>query len=215
MQKWRLPIAARVVALAFFLTSAANNVFAARYVFFLHNMYLELFGLESAHKEYGKVEYRQVLDYYRKEGFVVMSEIRPRGTDGDVYARKVAAQVDSLLRNGVVAEDITVVGTSKGGYIAQRVCDIMKNPRISYVFIGSCSDEAGISGMKYYGRILSIYERSDDIGRSCRTINEGKGNRVAEFREIELNTGLKHGFLYRALPAWLEPSVKWARHEQL
>lgn len=205
----------KAFAAALALLCFSNGAFAARYIFFLHNMYLELFGPESAHKEYGKVEYAQVLAYFRKEGFTVISEMRPRGTDGDVYAVKVAHQVDSLLKKGVSPDDITVVGTSKGGYIAQVACGRIANPRVSYVFIGSCSGEAGLPGVIYSGRILSIYEHSDDIGRSCRGIQTDSRNKVTEYREIELNTGLKHGFLYKALPAWLEPSVKWARHEKL
>lgn len=203
--------------LSILMFAAAVNVTAAtpRYLFFLHNAYLEMFGAESAHKEYGKVEYIQVLDYFRKQGFTVMSEIRQRGTDGEAYAAKVAKQVDSLLRNGAMAEDITVVGTSKGGYIAQLVCGRVKNPRVSYVFIGSCNGQQGIDGVVYAGRVLSIFERSDDIGRSCAGLQGGEQNRLTEYREIELNTGLKHGFLFKASEEWMEPAAKWARHEKL
>lgn len=207
---------AAVLSLIFSATMM-QNAYAAppRYLFFLHNAYLEMFGPESAHKEHGKVEYAQLVDYFRKQGFVVMSEIRSRGTDGNVYAAKVAAQVDSLLRNGVMAEDITVAGTSKGGYIAQLVCGRVRNPRVSYVFIGSCDGLSGIDGITYVGRVLSIYERSDDIGRSCKGLQTNEENKLTEYHEIELNTGLRHGFLFRASPGWMEPTARWARHEKL
>lgn len=29
-------------------------------------------------------------------------------------------------------------------------------------------------------------------------------------RELVLDTGLRHGFLYRPLPAWVEPVARWA-----
>ena len=202
------------LAIVLLLTLVCQTTLAAtpRYLFFLHNAYLEMFGPESAHKEYGKVEYTQVLDYFRRQGFTVMSEMRPRGTDGEAYAAKVAKQVDSLLRNGAMAEDITVAGTSKGGYIAQLVCGRVRNPRVSYVFIGSCNGQQGIDGVVYTGRVLSIFERSDDIGRSCAGLQAGEQNRLTEYREIELNTGLRHGFLF---PGWMEHTAKWARHEKL
>lgn len=28
---------------------------------------------------------------------------------------------------------------------------------------------------------------------------------------MELQTGLKHGFLFKALPAWLEPTIAWGK----
>lgn len=197
------------------LQGFAAHAAPPRYLFFLHNAYLEMFGPESAHKEYGKVEYAQVLDYFRKQGFVVMSEIRPRATDGEVYSGKIAGQIDSLLHAGAMAEDITVVGTSKGGYIAQLVCGKVHNPRVSYVFIGSCDGQRGIEGVHYTGRVLSIYESSDGVGRSCKGIEAEEKNKLTEYHEIELHTGLKHGFLFRALPGWMEPTAKWARHEKL
>lgn len=200
-----------------FAMFAGSTSFASppRYLFFLHNAYLEMFGPESAHKEYGKVEYAQVLDYFRKQGFVVMSEIRARGTDGEAYSVKIAGQIDSLLHAGAMAEDITVVGTSKGGYIAQLVCGKVHNPRVSYVFIGSCDGQIGIEGVIYTGRVLSVFESSDGVGRSCKGIKTEEKNRLTEYREIELNTGLKHGFLFKALPEWMEPTARWARHEKL
>jgi len=191
------------------------KIFAGGYIFFLHNMFLELYGTGVAHPEYGKVEYDQVLNYFRKEGFTVMSELRGKNTDVKSYAAKIARQVDSLTARGVKPADITIVGTSKGGYIAQYVCSYLKNTQLSFVFIGSCSSDAkdGLPGLSYYGNILSIYEQSDDIGKPCKGIQNAKGSKIIKFKEIELNTGLKHGFLYKAMPEWLEPTVKWARHK--
>lgn len=211
----KMSVVAGSVFVIIMMCCNAASAAQPRYIFFLHNAYLEMFGPESAHKEYGKVEYAQVLDYFRRQGFVVMSEIRPRATDGEVYSGKIAGQIDSLLHTGAMAEDITVVGTSKGGYIAQLVCGKVHNPRVSYVFIGSCDGQRGIEGVHYTGRILSIYELSDGVGRSCKGIKAEEKNKLTEYHEIELNTGLKHGFLFRALPGWMVPTAKWARHEKL
>jgi hypothetical protein len=32
----------------------------------------------------------------------------------------------------------------------------------------------------------------------------------ASVRELVLETGLRHGFLYRPLPEWVEPVVEWS-----
>ncbi len=188
------------------------QVIAGGYVFFLHNMYAELYGTNVAHPEYGKVEYSQILDRFRKEGFTVISELRAKNTDVKTYASKVVKQIDSLIAKGVKPNDITVIGTSKGGYIAQYVCSYMKSEQMNFVFIGCCSGDEGLPEINYYGHILSIHERSDELGKTCKGMQDAKGNRITRFKEIELNTGLKHGFLYKAMPEWLDPSVKWARH---
>ena len=50
--------------------------------------------------------------------FVVISEQRPRNTDVEEYAGKVTGQITALLDAGVPAENITVLGASKGAAIA-------------------------------------------------------------------------------------------------
>ncbi|WP_181956156.1 serine hydrolase domain-containing protein [Dyadobacter frigoris] len=169
--------------------------------------------MSAKHPDYGIAEYHEILDYYTKENFVVISEKRPPNTDAKTYALKVTMQIDSLLTKGVKAGLITVIGTSKGGYIAQFVSCTIKNKDINYVFIGSCAEEdiIKIPENNFSGNILSIYEKSDSIGQSCENVKLKSGNTVSRFEEIELNTGLKHGFLFKALPEWLEPSAKWAK----
>jgi D-alanyl-D-alanine carboxypeptidase len=198
----------------FFFFLCSHILSAQHYVFFLHNKFIEENELNDAHPEYGKAEYDQILDFYTKENFIVISEKRARNTDGHLYAQKVAGQVDSLMAKGVRASEITVIGTSKGGYIAQFVSSILKDKDLNYVFIGSCGEEDITTHpeISYSGNILSIYEKSD-VMLSCQNMKLKSVNIVGRFKEIELNTGLKHGFLFRALPQWLEPSAKWVRQE--
>src|SRR5579863_9730305 len=92
-----------------------------KYLFFLHNKFIESHGLMDKHPSYGRVEYQEILDHFKMDGFVVISEKRPAGLDEVVHARKVVGQVDSLLALGIKPANITVVGTSTGGYIAQYV----------------------------------------------------------------------------------------------
>ena len=33
---------------------------------------------------------------------------------------------------------------------------------------------------------------------------------IKHFKEIELNTGMGHGFLFKPLKEWIEPTIKWA-----
>jgi hypothetical protein len=61
-----------------------------------------------------------------------------------------------------------------------------------------------------HGHVLSIYEESDEFGQTCRTLFN-RSPQLGERREVRLTTGLRHGFIYRPLDAWLKPAVAWAR----
>ncbi|MGB3800838.1 MAG: alpha/beta hydrolase, partial [Lewinella sp.] len=91
------------------------------HLIFLHNRWLEDHPLEEPHPEHGRAQLREIVAAFRAEGFQVLTEKRPAGTPVQAYARRVAGQIDSLLGKGVAPGAITVVGTSKGGMIAEHV----------------------------------------------------------------------------------------------
>ena len=183
------------------------------YIFFLHNKFLEENDLDAAHPEYGKTEYRNIIQEFEKAQFIVLSEIRPANTDMRVYARKIVSRIDSLLKTGIKPDHITVIGTSKGGYIAQYVSTYLANPDVNYVFIGAFQDTdiQDYPDINICGNILTIYETSDYYGVSAIKRKETSQLNVKRFSEIELNTNLKHGFLYKPFKEWIEPSIKWAK----
>jgi hypothetical protein len=57
---------------------------------------------------------------------------------------------------------------------------------------------------KLLGRFLSVVESSDTLVGNCKKLWAASEN-VPEFKEIMLETGLKHGFLYRPLNEWIQP----------
>lgn len=189
----------------------ATMLWGKGYVFFLHNMFLEQAPVSEWHPEYGQCEYDAIISRFRSQGFTVISEIRPANTDGIAYADKVKLQIDSLLAKGIKPSEITVIGTSKGGYIAEYVSHKLKNRNVNFVFIGCCDDDLSANpDVRYHGNILSIYEESDKW-HSCRQMKERSGKSVTRFRELTLTTGLKHGFLYKVLDKWMLPAIEWAK----
>jgi hypothetical protein len=58
------------------------------------------------------------------------------------------------------------------------------------------------------GRVLSIYDASDDLAVSCVDIAKGS-DQVAAYKEIRLDTGRGHGFLYLPLKGWTTPALDW------
>ena len=181
------------------------------YLIYLHGQIIEDQGVRPEHPEFGVYEYEAVLDALAAEGFEVISEARPPRTDGEAYARKVVAQVESLLSAGVPPERLAVVGFSKGGGIAVAAASILGNEEVSFVFLGTCARRIkNVPELELTGRILSIHESSDPVAGSCKEMFAG--SIVAPvFEEIEIDLGGGHGAFYRPAPEWIDPVVSWIR----
>ncbi|MBC7554375.1 MAG: alpha/beta hydrolase [Taibaiella sp.] len=196
------------------LCTGAVNLFGQRYVFYLHGAIVEYQGRNAVDKSrgFGAYEYDSIINAFRNEQFTVISECRPANTDVKLYARKVAGQVDSLLTKGVKPGNITVTGASKGAAIAMYVATYVHNSAVNYVFMSACNESPGSMGdVSFCGNILSIYEATDDMAGSCLTWKKRSKLNVPNFKEIKLQTGRKHGYLYKPLPEWVGPCVTWAK----
>lgn len=184
-----------------------------QYLFYLHGGIVQQQGADAVSPYFGPYKYLDILDSLRNKGFKVISEIRPKESEETTYAKKVAAQVDSLLSLGVKPHNITLVGASLGAYITLESALMVKNSNINYAILGLCSTYA----IEYYsdareqliGNFLSIYERTDDKG-SCKELFVNKSEH-ASFNEIQLNMGNGHGFLFQPYPEWTEPLSEWIR----
>jgi ketosteroid isomerase-like protein len=185
----------------------------ARYLFYLHGKIVEQ-DRRPAHPQYGVYEYDQILDTFKQKGLVVISEQRKKDTGVEQYGKRVAGQVKQLLEAGVPPENITVVGVSQGSWMTMLASTYLKNRKVNFVIIAACSaDEGFLDLVNLHGNVLSIYERSDLAG-SCQKYRTGATG-LGEYKEVELNTGLKHGFIYRPMKEWIEPTVAWAQRNTL
>ncbi len=183
-----------------------------RYVFFLHNRFLEEHDLHELHPEFGRTEYNEIISEFRRNGLKVISEKRNENVNARDYAIRVVTQIDSLIKIGIPPQRITVIGISKGGYIAQYVSTLANNQELNFVFIASFrdSDIQNIPEINYCGNILTIYEKSDPFGVSALERKKTSRCKIKHFKEIQLNTGMGHGFLFQPLKEWIEPTIKWA-----
>ena len=191
---------------------ACGNNNDDKFIFFLHNRFLEEHDLNELHPEYGRTEYLEIINEFKKSGFEIISEKRNGNVNAREYAGRIVIQIDSLIKIGTEPKNITIVGTSKGGYIAQYVSTLANNPDLNFVFIASFRNEdiLSIPEINYCGNILTIYEKSDPFGVSAKVRVENSTCDIKHFKEIELNTGMNHGFLFKPLNEWIEPTIKWA-----
>jgi len=186
-----------------------------QYLFYLHGKIIEDQGIPAISPDYGEYEYEAILEKLASYEFVVISEQRPKNTDGMEYANNVVKQVTELLKTGVPAKNITVVGASKGAGIAIDVSHLLEDEEINFVIMGTChSDEVALleqNNVFLYGNVLAIYDSVDELSGSCQELfsfSEGKG--IARHDEIVLHIGTGHGIIYKPLEEWVIPITQWA-----
>ena len=182
----------------------------ARYLIYLHGAIIETMGVRPTHPRFGVYEYEEILSTFAERGFVVISEARPSGTDGMVYAATVVDQVRDLLAAGVPADHVTVVGFSKGGGIAIAASSMLANDDVNFVFMAACSPWLDSHPeIVARGRLLSVREASDDLVGSCEGFFE-RSPSPHDHVEILLELGGGHGAFYRPRSEWVEPVAEWA-----
>ena len=200
-----------------FATNAQNST-QKKYVFFLHNKFLEGHSLNESHPKYGAAAYKVILEKLQSTNSVILSEKRKLDTDPKMYAKKVILKIDSLHNAGVPYDHISIVGTSQGGYIAQYISYYAKNTDLKFVFIGSSFKNDSMNedrNFRLYGKILSINEKTDVGAELLSRQLRFKNSDLNSFKEITLNTGLEHGFLFRALDEWIIPAKAWINSNKL
>lgn len=180
-----------------------------KYLFYLPGGIVLAQGIHAVSPDFGPYEYLRILDTLRSNGYEVISEVGPNGTEEAIYVDKVSKQIDSLLTLGVAPEKITVVGASLGAYITIDVAIRLKNSRINYAIMGMCWPDTykDYATKDLCGNFLSIYESTDPHG-SCLGLFEDKSCKPI-VQEIMLDMENSHGFIYRPYKEWVRPLVAW------
>ena len=177
-----------------------------QYLFYLHGKIIEDQGIPAVSPQYGKYEYQAILEKLNSYGFIVISEHRAKNTDGVVYAKRVTEQVTALLKAGVPAKNITVVGASKGAWITAHASHLLGNEDLHFVILAICHPDVVdtfIQDQIYlHGDILSVYDSVDEYAGSCQeyfSFSEGKG--ISQYDEIVLKKILPKSWDYLGMIA--------------
>lgn len=195
-----------IFILSVFSTHAADST---HHVFFLHNKILEDMPDSAFNQQYGFYEYESIISSLADRGYIVYTEQRSYGTDPDQYSWLVAKKVDSLLKLGVSPENITVVGSGKGALITMLTSSHIRKNNVKYIVLSGCNQlVARYFHIDLHGTFLSVHERTDNVWVSCDAIKESSTG-VYFFKEVELNTGLKNGYLYKPMDEWLTLVYDW------
>lgn len=182
----------------------------ARYLFFLHNYYVDIHG------PIGDCKYFDILKAFENQGFTVISEIRRGNISPAAYAPNMVEPIERLLAAGVPPENIVVCGHSKGGVIALHAASLLQRPKIKYVVLAGC-DIQPLAGAypdfdQIKGNILSVYATSDDIAGSCKQDLTPTGDK-RKLREIVLESRAGHRLFFAPQALWMDPVVRWIKGE--
>ena len=178
---------------------------AAKYLFYMHGLYVEKHGPNSDY------HYADVLQALADKGLEVIGEARGPSNPG-AYARKVAGEVQALLDAGVPARNITVAGHSKGGFISLLAASFVQNTEIKYGIMAACGLEGTPFRRNYRkftnnrasemkGRFLVVWEQGDDVAGPCDEALDASG---AEYRNEILNVGGGHRLFYQPEATWID-----------
>ena len=90
-----------------------------------------------------------------------------------------------------------------------------RNEQLNFVIIGSSFEGLveQIPDIDLCGNILAINEKTDRGSVSLAGRIKKSTCHITHFKNIELNTGKEHGFLFSLMKEWFEPALKWARED--
>ena len=214
-----------IITVAFFLVpgfrAGAQSVSASvptqlgssnKIIFYLHGGVVTVRGNNAINEsvpEWGPYEYLNILDSLCTQGFHVVSENRQQGVDDSVYIYKLARQIDTLLKRGIPAANIIVIGASAGWNIGIHVSARIKQKDVRFVIMGGCWPETykEYNRLDLFGHFLSIIESSDPHGTCARVFEQQK--QLTSLKEVTLHTGLSHGFFYKGYKHWIDPIMTW------
>lgn len=197
------------ISIIILMISCSPKPESMKHIFYLHGMIIEVQGINAVSPQFGPYEYTTIVDSLKATGAKVHSEVRTENTDFYEFGKKVSKQIDDLIAKGVAPSDIKVIGASKGGMIAMYISDMNVN-KVNYVLLGSSSDYSRKTfDWNLHGNILGIYEKSDTVAGDNYQYWIDKSTNASKFEQLQINTGLGHGFLYTPNKAWLNPAKEW------
>jgi hypothetical protein len=183
------------------------------YVFYSHGLIVEGENPTPEHDRFGVYDFPAVKKALADPKYNVIAYHRPLKTDPFNYAQTLTRQVTTLLDKGVPAQNITLIGFSRGGFITALASNKLANKELNFVIMAACTSRlAKNKSVVIHGNLLSIYETSDDVG-SCHHVVSRSPDAISSYQEIAISTGKQHGAFYTPDPTWLMPLKEWIKRD--
>lgn len=186
-----------------------------QHIFYYHGKIVEDQGAEAHNAKFGSYEYYKILAALKNENSVLHAELRQKNTDISDYAKQQAAYIAGLIKSGIPAAHITLIGASKGARIVVAIQEVLQEADLRSVLLaGMFPSVVTDSRVQLYGSILSIYDQSDALVTDPAALLQ-RSKKLTEFKEVIINKNLAHGLLFKPYPEWVVPALKWAQKKPL
>lgn len=180
-----------------------------KYVFYSHGFIVEGTNPTPKNERWGVYEFPAIKESLSDSQYNLIAYHRPKGTDPFVHAKSLANDVKRLLKKGVAANRITIMGFSRGAFITSLASHYLEETPVNTVLLAGCGRIVSnkYSDIKINGAFLSIYETTDGAV-TCEKL-KNRSPQLTSFDEISITTGKEHGAFYRPIPEWVVPVKQW------
>mgnify|MGYP000589391244 CR=1 FL=1 len=210
---------ASLLLLLFIKTVSAGEIYTSfpkqihaneTYVFYSHGFIVEGDNPTPVNPRWGMYDFPAVKQALADDDYNLIAYHRPKGTDPEDFARKLAADIDRLVNKGVSYDRIALVGFSRGGSITALTSNFVASDELKTIILAGCAGYVKKNKhLKVYGYVYSIYETSDAVG-SCQFLID-RNPSVTNFEEIAISTGKEHGAFYTPIKEWVNPVKDWIK----
>jgi hypothetical protein len=179
-----------------------------RYVIYSHGLIVEGNDPKPISPKYGQYDFPAIKQSLFSAGaFNLIAYQRPKSSD-DSYADTLKSWVHRLIDAGVAPTRITLVGFSRGAQLTALASSGLASAGINTALLAICEngEVSHAPGLNLGGNLLSIYEKSDELG-SCGQL--AARSHLKSFKEVAISTGKKHGAFFQPLPEWIRPLRAW------
>ena len=185
------------------------------YVFYSHGLIVEGTDPTPTHERWGQYNFPAIKQELADSSYYLIATHRSAKTPPFNYAQQLSKQVTKLLKNGVPASNISLVGFSRGGFISAITSSHLKSIDINVVILAACtSGLAKKAEIAIYGHLFSVYETSDSVG-SCDDLVARSVDTVSSYTEISISTGKEHGAFFTPRKEWIVPVKAWLKRKKL
>lgn len=199
--------------LSFLLTLFACNPYSStdKHIFYLHGKIIEDQGTNAVSDKFGPYKFDDIVNKLKETGAIVHADVRDNQTDFDENCQKISKQISQIVQSGVPPNLISVIGASKGAVMAMQISSATVYP-INYVLLGANNDAIEQANKWILqGNVLGIYETTDEIAGKNYDYWINRSKQTSHFKQLEIKTGLGHGFIYSPRVEWLDPTLEWIK----